>query len=277
MKSSLNLNINLELSSARTMAKLTVLCILPLFFLLARSDVRQISSKLLEAKRFVLSGRQTVIIYRQPKLLPSTEAVLIRYLKDSTDPVFITNRSDDYLKMFGAKKYSLLFIDRMDSDARGVLNTFNKRIIFTSKNTLQAMLNECDKFGVFVVCDAQNLTIYYYNRYTKTLSEWVDLRIDPLLAATKNIAGFTLVTEEKLPVDMNFMTLTAAQLNGTVKFGVSGDLFLMYIPVYLPLNYVEIFYLIYLHRIEKVSVLVPRLNRKIPLIFILTDPFDLPS
>lgn len=219
--------------------KLTVLCILPLFFLLARSDVRQISSKLLEAKRFVLSGRQTVIIYRQPKLLSSTEAVLIRYLKDSTDPVFITSRSDDYLKMFGAKKYSLLFIDMMDSDARGVLNTFNKRIIFTSKNTLQAMLDECGNFGVFVVCDAQNLTMYYYNRYTKTLSEWVDLRIDPLLAATKNIAGFTLVTEEKLPVDMNFMTLTAAQLNGTVKFGVSGDLFLMYIPVYLPLNYVE--------------------------------------
>lgn len=56
------------------------------------------------------------------------------------------------------------------------------------------------------------------------------MRIDPLLTATDDLAGMALNTEKSHPVDLDFLAFVATRLNGTIRLGLHGDPFVMYIP-----------------------------------------------
>lgn len=116
------------------MAKSIQLIILFFVLPIAMLDGNQLTEKLIQIKRLVFPGRQTVLVFHQEEPLSSTEAVLVNFLKGSVDPVIITSGHDAYLKKYSLAMYSVMFIDRLDDAALAVLSSFSKRSIVVEKS-----------------------------------------------------------------------------------------------------------------------------------------------
>lgn len=244
----------------------------------AEVDVEKVSKQILEAKPFVLTGSSTLVVNCQKDPSPTLEAVLIRFLKDFAEPVIITSRSEEYFNLYEPTMNSLIFSEMLDSATRSFFLNSIRRIIVTEKSNFQAMLKDsCTKNDIFITYDDIACPLFHFNRYTKTLDKWNELKSDPLLASTNDVAGLMLSYSIADIFDSLFLEFVSLCLNGTVNQSLFADFMLFHLNSN---DFLSVYYNlipVYLHRNEKTFVIVPWLNRAIPSIYVITDPFDLPS
>lgn len=244
----------------------------------AQSDVSVMSKRLLEVQRMVFPERKTPIIFHHPNLLSSTESVLVHFLKESSDPMLIIGRAEIFEDVHRPTINSILFLDMMDADIKKVLATFNRRIIVTTRSTFKAIIDERKYLnGIFIVYDETECPIYHYNRYKKSLHKLDVLQNDPLLASTRDLAGMPFSTLEKHFIDYAFLELAAMRFNGSIELTRIASFYLVYLNYKYTVHYDYGYVPLYLHRNERVFVLVPRLNKPIPSIYVITDPLDISS
>lgn len=257
------------------MERIVTLFIIPLF-VVAEPDIVQITAKLLMARRFVHPENRSTILYYQQDLNPSTEAVLTRFLRVSSVAMFIASNGDAYSKVYQTLFYPILFVDKMDPEVYLVLNTNNRQIIVTSKTMFSAIVNDCQHLNkIFIVWDDYQWPIYHYNQYLKTVHKYTELQWDPLIAATNDLAGHSFALSVQDPIHTRFVEDFVSKTNGT-HTGYPASYTLSFIPLQLGLMTIFWYLPVYMHRSENLYALVPRLNRPIPTMYILTDPFDIP-
>lgn len=244
----------------------------------ARSEFGVISERLLAAKQSVLPGREPLVIFRQKELTQLTEILLIRFLKDLSDSVTVYSRASRYARVHKSTMHSILFIDKVDPDICKILYTNNRRIIVTVIETFYDIPETCDKLnGIFMVYNAVKVPFFHYNHFTRTMHRWDNLQLDPLIAATNDLAGFSFNTESVNPVDLKFLIFLSTHLNGSIRMALDGDMYILNVPMQFTLYYMSAYVPMYMFQNDEVYVFVPRINKPIPLIYIITDPFDIPS
>lgn len=276
-----------SLVPAQYSLNMVMFAILSILSLLAatHSDVSQIGKKISETKRIVQSEFNTIVLYYQPELSYRSEAVLKSFLNNLINPVIIFNQEKVYHRFRNSRKISgltpILFIETLHRDILYLSLTRERRIVVTVSKTFEEILrHRWTMNDVFVVHDGSNCSIYHYNRFTNTLQSWTDLQQDPLIAATNDLRGFRFSTQPIDPVNPHVMQFIASRLNGTIEISVvsaHAQLLVVNLKYQFKLYHDNGFVPIYLNRNKKASIHVPRLNKPLPSIYVLIDPFDKPS
>lgn len=266
--------------------KLLSSAVLPIWTL-AQLHVDEICNTLTNTQKYVLPGQEPIFVGHNEFMNSTLQAVLTCFLAASVDLKVVVSNPTLYAEVRPLTSYSVLLGDELDSNFRQILDDFfrlrSRGIIVCQDKLFPAIIKKSHGYRsyavVYVTFDSQHCTIRYYNPYFKTFHKLSTLSEDPLLQATNDIAGFRISAQSGQPNVINLLDVVASKMNGTHtrKEDERNDFKIVFSAMYLAENFVHQRKIIYMFQNEKDYALVPRLNKPIPSVHILTDPFDVLS
>lgn len=113
--------------------------------------------------------------------------------------------------------------------------------------------------------------VYYYNHIIGKLNRYTALVSNPLIEATRDVAGSAMIVAWGEDIELEFTKFALSRLNGSLS-NPRAAFHVIYMPI--PTSVKPKFQYTYMHRSMKYPILVPRLNQAKPMFWILLDPFD---
>lgn len=196
-------------------------------------------------------------------------------LMKATEPMMITSSVDFYQKNAAFRMHTVAFVEDLKDLHVMWYDTANRKILVIRmtyfRKVLKKLISKMCFNVIYIVYVETNCEMFHFNQFSNQLNKY-DGFGDPIFESTKNLAGSSVAHVYGQELDDHFFKMTSRLLNST--FNYEGLLFIYEDEDELE-GVTRSTNLVYMHQDTNFRLLVPRLNRPVPWVYVLTDPFDI--